>query len=35
VVEFEPNGAPTMLYLKGVNVPPRERKIEIRIEKNR
>lgn len=33
VVEFEPTEEPTMLYLGGVTAPPRERKIEIEIEK--
>lgn len=33
VVKYEPNGEPVMLYLQGVNIPPRERKIEIKIEK--
>ena len=32
-IEYTPNGAPAMLYLAGVNTPPRERKIEIEIEK--
>lgn len=33
VVEMEPDGTPPMLYLAGVNAPPRERKIEIEFEK--
>lgn len=33
VVEIEPDGEPAILYLKGVNAPPRARKIEIKIEK--
>lgn len=35
-IEWEPSGnnnLPIMLYLQGVNIPPRERKIEIEIEK--
>ena len=32
VIEWVPDGGPTMLYLGGVNAPPRERKIEIEIE---
>lgn len=33
VVEFEPADVPPMLFLGGVNAPPRERKIEIEIKK--
>lgn len=34
VVEYKPEGnTPPMLFLEGVNIPPRERKIEIEIEK--
>ncbi len=33
VVEYKPEDTLPMLYLKGVNAPPRERRIEIEIEK--
>lgn len=33
IVEYKPTGEPTMLYLGGVNAPPRERKVEIEFEK--
>ena len=32
-VEYAPEAAPAMLYLAGISAPPRERKIEIEIEK--
>lgn len=33
VIEYCPDGQPVMLYLDGIAVPPRERKMEIEIEK--
>lgn len=33
IIEYAPNGEPPILFLGGIAVPPRERKIEIEIEK--
>lgn len=35
VVEYCPDGAPAMLFLVGINTPPRGRKVEITIENNK